>query len=266
MVPAMAANADRAIFYYRMSMFIGDGGIGFFRLRQVEADLAIATLLSEKLEFEAAERQLRASRRREGDSDRIVASLMWVLEAQGRRAEAMDMGVAALQEHIGYVETLESYKQLAIRDNAGEKLEQVLRDVIKRDGLSDVMARDLMLVMYLSNRFLEALDYGESVLLANADLPHTLELFHRIAAGMDQMKRVIEICRRRLEVFPDHLHTLRMLSILLLEEGEVAESVVLTRRTIELDPTNPSARYFLAMGRKVSRYTPRPGSAEFFRA
>lgn len=244
----MAVHADKALWWFRASMHIGDDGIGLFRVNQAEPELASAKLLSEKLEFDKAEQLLRRAIERDGTTDRMLASLLWALEAQGRRVEAIELGKPALLGHADFNDTLETFKQLALRDNNGALLEEVFRGMIDRHGVSDLLVRDLMLVMYLNARALEALDYGDVVLQRHEELPRTLDFYRRICADLSQPERTIAMCRSRLERFPDHLYTLRILSMVLLEYGDIAQSVEVTRRTLEIDPANASGRYFLAMG------------------
>jgi len=125
---------------------------------------------------------------------------------------------------------------------------QMLRRSIARDGEHDALCSSVMWVLYGLKRGDEALAYGEDVLLRREDMSATIDTYMQFCQAIGDTQRPLGMARKRYEAFPNDLKTMRVLSILLMQSGEVAQSVALTQRTIEIDPSNGSAYFFLAGG------------------
>lgn len=124
----------------------------------------------------------------------------------------------------------------------------LLKRSVARDGEHDALTSSIMWVLYGLKRTSEALEYGRNVLLRNQDMSATLDAYIQFCNVIGDTQRQLDIARERYRRFPDDLKTMRVLSLLLLQSGQLAEGVAITRRTLEIDPDNGSAYYFLAAG------------------
>ena len=125
--------------------------------------------------------------------------------------------------------------------------ENLLRSTSERYGVNDDVCRTLMWLLHGQGKTAAALDFAQPLLLDHEDFMATLDSFNQMAKELGQLPRAVEINRSRLQKFPNHLHTLRVLSLQLLETGEVPEALGLIERSIQIDPRNASARYFHAL-------------------
>jgi tetratricopeptide (TPR) repeat protein len=177
---AMAADAAQGLKWYTIASSIGDGGIGLLRTWQWKIDLQQAWLHSARHEFADAE--------------------------------------------------------------------AVIRRAISRDGPNEDTVRSLIWVMFAEHKEREALDLTEPMLLEREDYASSLDSFGQMAGSIGQLDRAVKLNQRRLEKYPNHLHTMRVLSLQLLSDNKVQEGVDMIRKTLEVEPNNASARYFLALG------------------
>ena len=125
---------------------------------------------------------------------------------------------------------------------------ELLRRAIARDGEHDALCSSVMWVLYGMKRGDEAIEYGQDVLLRNEDMSATIDTYLQFCNAIGDTQRPLTMARQRYERFPNDLKTMRILSLLLMQVGEIAQSVTITQRTIEMDPTNGSAVFFLAGG------------------
>jgi polyferredoxin/tetratricopeptide (TPR) repeat protein len=197
---------------------------------------------------------------------KVVISLDRILapEAEPMPAEMAAAADRALRHYrfalplgaggIGLLPTMQNGRQI-IEQHIAELLlskrqfrdaERVLRGAIARQGEQDHLCATLMWTLVAQQRGDEAMAFAENALLLRADMNFTLDVYVQLAGMAGDTERVISICRRRLERFPDHLHTLRKLSIVLVQGGIYEEGVAMIRRTIEIDPNEPSAYTYLA--------------------
>ncbi len=245
--PEVLEWANRGLKYYTLGSRVGEGGIAVIGGDQTTTDIRRAWLLAATSDFPASELRIRRAMDREGPVDGVVASFMWVLEAQKRRDVALNFGEGVIRAHVGFSQTLDSFVQLAFQDNQPALAEQLLAFVADREGHTDGSLRQMMLAKYLQDRMVDSLDYAEPVLLKHVEFHNSLELFGRICNDVEMPQRAIDLCNNRLANFPDDLFTMRSLSMRLFNAGRLAEGVEVTRKTIEIDPKNASAYYFLAM-------------------
>lgn len=124
----------------------------------------------------------------------------------------------------------------------------LLRRSIARAGEHDALCSSAMWVLYGMKRGDEALQYGREVLMRNEDMSATIDAYLQFCTALGDGQRALAMARDRYERFPNDLKTMRVLSLLLMQAGEFPEAIELTKRTIELDPTNGSAVFFLAGG------------------
>jgi polyferredoxin/tetratricopeptide (TPR) repeat protein len=246
---AMTYHADIAIKRLQVASSMFDGGIGLFRLRdwQAEIDMSMARLMCAKLNFEDAEQILRRAVRRDGVTDRFASSLTWVMAAQQRADEARAHARQIALENPNFPETVGAYVQLCSRANDSQAAESLLRAVITRDGPSDEHCARLMWTVAHQGRPVEAVEFGRPIVLDHADFNATFDALVSITGMMNQSQMTLDLCRARLERFPNHLHTMRVLSIILRQMGSYDESLALTKKTIEIDPKQPSAHFYMAM-------------------
>jgi polyferredoxin/tetratricopeptide (TPR) repeat protein len=246
--PEMTASADRALRLYSVASGLRDGGIGLplWGDWQTTIDVKAARLHLAKRDFTAAERVVRRSIEREGAQDTLCSGLAWVLFAQGRADEALRYGESIIAQHGEFAQTADAYVRIAMSKGETALAEKTLRAMLERNGPDDRFSSSLMRVCAAQNRAAEALSYGRGVLLEHRNFDATLEAFVQIAGAVHDTQMIIDLCRQRLEKFPDHLNTLRWLSIVLVQTGAADEGIALTRRTIELDPNNAQAYLFLS--------------------
>jgi len=256
----MAAHAERALASYRRASSIGEGGIGLLGTWQPDLDFRMARLLSATLDFVGAEHVLRHAIERDGANDQLCSSIMWTIAAQkDRTAEALAYGRDILAEHSEYLETLDAYVQLATRSEDLPAAEAMLREFIHRNGVSDRTSSALTwTIARQEGRTREALEYARGILIEHLDYTFTMDALVNIAGAFSDTQMIVEFCRERLAKFGSdvprdkalrqaYLHTMRWLAVVLQQLGASVQSAELTRRTIEIDPSNPAAYHYLAM-------------------
>jgi tetratricopeptide (TPR) repeat protein len=239
-------HADRALTLLNRASYFGDGGIGIAWAWQGEIDMMKARLLSAKLEFAAAETVLRRAIERDGPSDRFVSSLMWVMNSQGKTAEAMELARQLAPER-GLYESADVYAQFAVKQGQFADAEAILSETIKKHGANDRAGGRLMYLMHHQGKTQEALSFGRSVLESEREFPVMLEAFVNIAAMIGDTQMIIDLCKLRDARFPDHLQTLQWWAVVLHQQGAYSESLALTQRTLEILPRNHSGYFAAAM-------------------
>ena len=242
----MTAHADRALTLLNRASFIRDGGIGLAWAWQGEIDMMRARLHASKLEFAAAETVLRRAIERDGPSDRYVSSLMWVMNSQGKTAEAVSVGSAAALEH-GLAETADAVVQLSARQNEIAPAEQFLQGFIKAHGPSDRLAGRLMFLMHHLGRTGEALNFGRELLLNNREYPTVLEAYVNLAGMIGDTQMILDLCKQRDAKFPDDLRTLQWWAVVLHRQGAYEQALALHDRTLAIMPRNHSGYFAKAM-------------------
>lgn len=126
--------------------------------------------------------------------------------------------------------------------------EEILRRALEREGPNDNLCTSLMWVLVPQQRAEEALDFAEPYLLKIEDMSQTLEVFRRMGIEFGQADRVLSVCWQRLAKFPNHLNTMRAISIMQFEMGQFADANEMIRKTLQIDPHSAGGYYFLAMG------------------
>lgn len=124
--------------------------------------------------------------------------------------------------------------------------EALLRHVLDRDGRSEVFCSSLAWVLRAEQRFDEAMAYYAEVLSEELSYVRMLEEYVQFCGEKGAQPEAIDVCRRRLELAPDNLHTMRWLSLLLLDTGQLDDGIQLVRATIDIDPNSPGAFATLA--------------------
>ncbi len=139
-----------------------------------------------------------------------------------------------------------------------ESADDVLVDAIERSGpLPGLCIGRLQVLQTRDHEGLLA--FAEDVLTREEELASFLDRLVQWAASEGYERAVMEICKQRLEAFPENLHTMRWLSILQLQVGDYQNAIAVTRRTIEIDPSSPGAYRHLADALLASG---QPGQAE----
>jgi polyferredoxin/Flp pilus assembly protein TadD len=127
------------------------------------------------------------------------------------------------------------------------RAEALLRHAMDRDGFSDRFSSSLAWTLRAQDRADEATAFYRRVLLEQQETPQTLADFVGMCRTEGATDTAIELCLERLDRFEDDLPSLRWLSLLRLDAGQLEEGVALIRRTIEIDPTSPGAYRTLAV-------------------
>ena len=125
--------------------------------------------------------------------------------------------------------------------------EALMRQAIARNGPTDALSTELMWTLYGQNRGQEALEFADEALLQTEDVSAALDTYVQFCGLLADTNRIVTMCRARLERFPNHLKTMRWLSLVLVQNGELEEGIALIRKTIEIDDKNPNAYRVLAM-------------------
>ena len=125
--------------------------------------------------------------------------------------------------------------------------ERLLRNALRRDGRREAYCSGLAWVLRAQLRLPEALAYYAHVLTDELSYTSMLDDYLLLCRQEGLLDEAIEVCRRRLELDPGNLHTMRRLSLLLLDTGQIDEAADLVRRTIDLDPDNPGDYSTLAL-------------------
>ena len=92
----------------------------------------------------------------------------------------------------------------------------------------------------------DALAYYAHILTEEMTYNNMLDDFVVLCRQEGLFAQAIDVCRKRLDKDPEHLRTMRWLSLLLIDSGRVQEGVDLIRRTLLIDPDNASAYSALA--------------------
>ena len=124
--------------------------------------------------------------------------------------------------------------------------EKVLRHALDRDGRSESFCRSLAWVMRAQLRIDEAIAYYTQILTEELAYNDMLGDFVVLCRQEVLFAEAIDVCRKRLERQPEHLRTMRWLSLLLIDSDRVQEGVDLIRQTLLIDPDNASAYSALA--------------------
>ena len=135
-----------------------------------------------------------------------------------------------------------------------EEAEALLRGSIERYGVSDLMVRDIMILMQIQLRDDEALAYAAEMIERKPGLITTVDALARAralegnhAAGIELLERE----RARLEASGEAtpaatLFLLRAHSLFEILHGDLEHGIELVLETIEIDDTNPASYVVLA--------------------
>ena len=124
--------------------------------------------------------------------------------------------------------------------------ENLLRHALERDGRSESFGRGLAWVMRAQLRIDEAIVYYTQILTEEMTYNNMLDDFVVLCRQEGLFAEAIDVCRKRMEREPEHLRTMRWLSLLLIDSDRVQDGVDLIRRTLLIDPDNASAYSALA--------------------
>ena len=127
-----------------------------------------------------------------------------------------------------------------------ERADAVLLRAIERDGPQPSLCVSRLRVLIAQQRHDELVQWAGALLVTHEQLHALLDGLVQWADSQGREPEVISICQRRLDVFADHLHTMRWLSLLLLEVGRTDEGIALIEQTIVIDPTSAGAYETLA--------------------
>lgn len=129
-----------------------------------------------------------------------------------------------------------------------DQAETILRENIRLYGDQQFPIGMLALALRSQGKADQAVALYKETLKNHPDYDSLLEDFAGWSMYEGSPERVTPFLREQLQRRPDHLNTMRTLSKILLQTGEIDEGVALTRRTIEIDPSNAWAYWFLAYG------------------
>lgn len=133
-----------------------------------------------------------------------------------------------------------------------DQADRILRGAVERDGMTEPLASSLAMVNRSRRAAIETSAFYARVL---ADHPEYERLQDEYVTWLEQMQdtaKALEVARAALLRMPDSLLTMRRLSLLETNYGDLERGIELTKRTIEIDPSNSYAHLHLAMsyGRK----------------
>ena len=206
-------HARKARYWFRVSSFIGDGGIGLAWPMQAATDNRLGWLHSVEQQLEDAEQVMRRSIDRYGLSEHNAAGIGRILNTQGKTEEAAEWYRASSLELPQSFSLLEEY--VMFLDQIGRSREAI--------GFLDLRLKET------------PPDIG---LWIDQQGPSSPELLERVRKIIDEQ--------------PWILGALQRLSVLLINSPqsveELGEGVALVERTIELKPDNPFAYRVLALG------------------
>lgn len=139
-----------------------------------------------------------------------------------------------------------------------EEAETLLRGTIERFGATDALAAGVGRILRGRARGPDAIAWYESMATAHPSFVGMQEEYIQWLAGETKYAAAIAASRRAFAANPEHLATMRRLSLLLMEHGvgeEIEEGIALTERTLEIAPNNPFAYRALAIGfGRLERY------------
>ena len=124
--------------------------------------------------------------------------------------------------------------------------EDLLRHALDRDGRNEAFCQSLAWVLRAQLRIDDALAYYAQILTEEMTYNNMLDDFVVLCRQEGLFAQAIDVCRKRLDKEPEHLRTMRWLSLLLIDSDRVQEGVDIIRRTLLIDPDNASAYSALA--------------------
>jgi polyferredoxin/tetratricopeptide (TPR) repeat protein len=202
----MAAHADEALRLYERISRVGLGGWSLFGLPQDEIDMRMARLDSAKLDFSAAEARLRQAIERDRPTDRFIASLVWVLRAQQRIDEAMDLAESHLTAINAFDATMDAYV------NSAASIGQLDR----------------------------ALAIAEKRLAGNPDSLNTMRWSSLMLMQLGRLEEGVAMTRRTIDVDPNNPNAYRYLAMGLADLGRTDEAIVELQKALQLQDSDPS--------------------------
>ena len=161
-----------------------------------------------------------------------------------RKATSLHEGGIGLAGHLE-IDARLAQMHLALLDYSSAA--RVLRQSIAARGRTEVTCRMLAQTLRALNRHGDALKFYIEVLSAEPGYTAMLDDMADWCRQINERQAAIDVCRSRLEQQSWNLHTMRWLSILLVEVGLTDEGIALIQRTIELDPRSAAAHNRLAL-------------------
>jgi tetratricopeptide (TPR) repeat protein len=202
----MAAHADEALKLYERVSRVGLGGWSLFGLSQDEIDMRMARLDSSKLDFPTAEARLRRAIDRDGPTDRFIASLVWVLRAQQRTDEAMELAESHLPASNAFDSTMDAYVNLAA--SIGQ-LDRALATAEKR-------------------------------LAGNPESLNTMRWSSLMLMQLGRLEEGVAMTRRTIDIDPNNPNAYRYLAMGLADLGRTDEAIVELQKALQLQDSDPS--------------------------
>jgi tetratricopeptide (TPR) repeat protein/NAD-dependent dihydropyrimidine dehydrogenase PreA subunit len=206
-------HARKARYWFKLSSYIGDGGIGLAWPMQAATDNRLGWLHSVEQQLDEAEQVMRRSIERYGLSEHNAAGIGRILNTQGRTEEAEQWYRASSLELPQSFSLLEEY----------------------------------VMVLDQSGRSREAIGFLDERL---ADTPPDIRLW--LDQEGSSAPTLVEKVREIISQQPWILGAIQRLSVLLINSPqspeELNEGVELVERTTEADPDNPFAYRVLALG------------------
>lgn len=123
-----------------------------------------------------------------------------------------------------------------------DEAEAILLDGLERFGPSEPLCQTLALVYKSQLRHVDAIDFYKQVLSTEITYSAMMDDFVTLCQDEMRFDDAIEVCRKRLEIDPKLLRTMRWLSLLLIKDGHVQEGIDVIYQTLEIDP-NSAAGY-----------------------
>jgi len=178
------------------------------------------------------------------------------MAAQAERALSLYRLASSLGDGgIGLLNTWQSSIDLSIaRIHCAKQdfvaAEHTVQRMIERDGARDDLSSSLMWVMHAQQRTEEALTLGEKVLLGDIEAEATLQAFTQLTLMSEQAERLDRVLTERIAKFPQDIHTLRMQSSMLMQNGTregLEQGLVLRDRVLKIDAGAPEDHQMKAL-------------------
>ncbi len=242
----MVPHAERAIALYDAVARWRLPGMNQLGMKPVDVDLRAARIECVQLAFDKAERRLREAALRDGQTDALVSSLMWVMTAQNRMIEGIEYGQQMLLEEESMPKTLESFIQLTSATGDMQRAISVCQERLERFPDELTTMRWLSMVLGWTGDFEQSIRLTKRTIEIDPTNPAAMSFLASMQAEAGRIDEALNTLRDAVKRFPNNVHLALTLAGGLGENGHIDEAIEVLREAVKRHPDHLHVNGLLA--------------------
>jgi len=262
---SMVAPAERAIRFLTLASSMSDGGIGLLATGQSQIDLRLAWLNSALGRFDEAEQRVERMIARDGLNEGNATSMFRILFASGQRERAMAFLLETGAAHPGFFSMLSEGTAWLIHEGEGARALELTEQVsaalpgdlaaVRLHAWVKIATGDVEGGLADAQRSVEQPRGEKLEFRAGQQEPLETQFLDNIVTELLRQQRLhdaLQLGRAGMKQYPESLLTMRRLSMMEMQFGDLREGILLIERTIEIDATSAGAYYHLSLAYAAS--------------